>query len=219
MRKVDGDSAFEERSPQWRHLLTLTDRIRGDKRSFDRRPLHVVRRFAVPTSDIIQQTVLLHAVKDQLHICSLLSRFIRVADERRIPHNEAALLSRQNALPVHRQRIAFVNGSRISQREVVDLTQNDRLGFNVCLQLRNPQGRARNRHREVVDLNPVKLTQRHFDRTVSKLLKVEHRLVTQQLAYNDVLQAPQLNVGFRQEVAAAARWIIHAVHLGFTHQS
>ena len=138
MRKVDGDSAFEERSPQWRHLLTLADRIRGNKGSLDRSSLHVIRHFAVPTSDIIQQTV---------------------------------------------------------------------------------QGRARNRHREVVDLNPVKLTQRHFDRTVSKLLKVEHRLVTQQLAYNDVLQAPQLNVGFRQEVAAAARWIIHAVHLGFTHQS
>lgn len=63
---------------------------------------------------------------------------------------------------------------------------NNRRGFNVCLQLRNPQRGISDVHSEVIDLNPVELLQGNLYRRV-RVPQRENSLIPQNLRKNLVL--------------------------------
>ena len=77
---------------------------------------------------------------------------------------------------------------------------DDIFGFLHHLALGNPQGGFGDSDGKIVDLDAVKLSDGDLDRVVH----IEYDLVVMQQGKNLILQPPQGQVGFRQEISRAA---------------
>ena len=88
------------------------------------------------------------------------------------------------------------------QRQEINVAADDLLGLTEHLCLADPECRRGHRHGEVVDLDAVELVDAHLDGV--HFLEAEERLAVMTLANNLILQPPQTEVGFRQEVAGTA---------------
>ena len=92
--------------------------------------------------------------------------------ERRVAHYVVQLILGNNTLPINTKRVAFYNVGIRFEREKVEGHINDFFRLLHHLAFGNPKSGFGNRYSEIVDFDPVKLT----DRYLYQIVKPKHHL-------------------------------------------
>lgn len=190
-----------DRFPNADDLLSLRNRIGGNKCCAYFRCNHILGSFEVPSCHVIY--ILSGFWSNSFKIIFLLFRLISISHKRRIPHNVIQLILRHDRFPVNAQCISLGDIDIALEWQEVDSGMYDVLGLLEHLALCDPERCTGDGDGEVVDLDAVELADVHSNR-VGDGEGAEADLFIKSQAQGVVFEAAQADISLGEEVATAA---------------
>ena len=191
--------------PYGGYLLALRDGVGGNESSMEVCALHILGSLEVPASYIVNFAssfvgFSLFIDIDGQHIGFLLFGLVRIADKRRISHNEGALVCREYFLPVSPQGVVLVDIGVGLEGQKIPFKVNNGLCLLHHLALGDPKGSLSHRNSKVIDFYAVELADTNFDGVDDGS---HDDLGTLQFLQDFIFQTAQGNIAFCEEVAGA----------------
>ena len=109
MGEVDSHTDAEQQRPQDAYLLSLRDRVRGNKRAFDLRALDIPGGLQIPSCDKVKYASAFHTLEHESHIDLLLSRLELLSNKGRVADDKGDALRGYHILPIDLKRVAVKN--------------------------------------------------------------------------------------------------------------